>query len=183
MRLAHVALLRGVNVGGAHKLPMSALKTIFERAGAAHVETLIQSGNVVFEAREDDAPSIGAEAGAAIFRDFGFEAPIVLRTASQWRALVAGNPFLAQGEDPRLLHAICLTGMPSAARIVLLDPVRSPPDRFEARGEDIYLHLPNGVARTKLTNAWFDSTLGVVSTMRNWPTVLKVATALDERRR
>ena len=46
----HVALLRGVNVGGANKLPMSDLKAIFEDAGCVHAATIIQSGNVVFEA-------------------------------------------------------------------------------------------------------------------------------------
>ena len=156
LRLAHVALLRGINVGGAHKLPMAALKAIFEAAGAARVETLIQSGNVVFEAPEDAAAAIGAEVGAAISRDFGFRAPLVVRTASQWRALIAGNPFLARGEDPKLLHALCLSAAPSAGRLAKLDPARSPPDSFAARGETIYLHLPNGVARTKLTNAWFE---------------------------
>ena len=45
---------------------------------------------------------------------------------------------------------------------------------FEVRGRDIYLRLPSGVARTKLTNAWFDSKLRVTSTLRNWRTVLKL---------
>jgi uncharacterized protein (DUF1697 family) len=181
MSLAYVALLRGVNVGGKRTLPMAALKAIFERAGAARVETLIQSGNVVFEACEAPAPNIVAGAAKAISREFGFEAPIALRSASKWRALIAKNPFLAEGGDPKLLHAICLVAPPSPARIAKLDPARSPPDRFQARGEDIYLYLPNGVARTKLTNAWFDSTLCVASTMRNWPTILKLAAVLELR--
>jgi uncharacterized protein (DUF1697 family) len=181
MRLAYVALLRGVNVGGKHKLPMAALKAIFERAGAARVETLIQSGNVIFEAGED-AQDIVAEAGAAVSQNFGFRPPIVLRSAPQWRALIAENPFPAQGDDFKLLHAMCLTARPSAARLAKLDLMRSSPDAFEVRGETIFLRVANGVACTKLTNAWFDSTLGVVSTMRNWPTVLKLAAALERRR-
>jgi uncharacterized protein (DUF1697 family) len=182
MSLAYVALLRGVNVGGAHQLPMAALQLIFERAGAVRVETIIQSGNVVFEASEEAAPSIVAEAGGAISRKFGFAPAVALRSSPQWRALIAGNPFLTQGFDPKFLHAICLTALPGAARLRKLDPARSPPDAFELRGENVYLHLPNGVARSKLTNAWFDSTLGVVSTMRNWPTVLKLAAVLEQRR-
>ena len=42
------------------------------------------------------------------------------------------------------------------------------------RGRDIYLHLPNGVAKSKLTNAWFDSKLATTSTVRNWRTVIKL---------
>ena len=49
---AYVALLRGVNVGGAHGLPMTALRGLFVKAGGLGVETLIQSGNVIFESRE-----------------------------------------------------------------------------------------------------------------------------------
>ena len=55
-----------------------------------------------------------------------------------------------------------------------LDAHRSPPDRFMVRGREIYLHCPNGLGRTKLTNQYFDSRLSTVSTVRNWRTVLKL---------
>jgi len=55
-----------------------------------------------------------------------------------------------------------------------LDPKRSPPDELVVRGRDIYLRLPNGVARSKLTNAYFDATLRTTSTLRNWRTVLQL---------
>ena len=63
---------------------------------------------------------------------------------------------------------------PSAARRRALDPDRSPGDRFEIRGTEIYLWCPNGMARTKLTNAFFDRGLDTVSTARNWRTVHKL---------
>ena len=68
-----------------------------------------------------------------------------------------------------------MPGKPSAAQVHSLDPDRSPPDRFEVRGRDVYVDCPNGVARSKLTNAWFDSKLSTISTGRNWATVLKLA--------
>jgi len=176
---AYVALLRGVNVGGARGLPMPALQALFEGAGALGVKTLIQSGNVLFETSEDRSADIVAAVGAAISRDFGFEAPIVLRNARQWRAMIDGNPYLRRGVDPKTLHAGCLSAQPDPARAVRLDPDRSPPDEFEVRGDTIYLNLPNGVARSRLTNAWFDSTLGVVCTMRNWATVTRLAQILE----
>jgi len=63
----------------------------------------------------------------------------------------------------------------SARAIAGLDPARSAPDIFHARGQEIYLHLPNGMARTKLTNAYFDSKLSTICTARNWTTVLKLS--------
>ena len=82
-------------------------------------------------------------------------------------AILGGNPFLARGEDPAKLHIAFLSAPPDAARLAKLDPQRSPPDEFFAAERCVYLFLPNGVARSKLTNAWLDATLGVTSTLRN----------------
>src|SRR5271165_2943507 len=181
MTLAYVALLRGVNVGRARRLPMEALRALFAEAGAKSVESLIQSGNVVFAATEASAPQILADVGACISREFGFAAPMLLRDATAWKTLIDGNPFLRDGADPDTLHALCLSETPSPAALARLDLSRSPGDEFEVRGRDIYLRLPSGVARTKLTNAWFDSKLRVTSTLRNWRTVMKLGELVAAR--
>jgi uncharacterized protein (DUF1697 family) len=67
-----------------------------------------------------------------------------------------------------------LSETPALDRVANLDPGRSPPDRFTVAGRAIYVHAPNGVARTKLTNDYFDRALGVTSTARNWRTVGKL---------
>jgi uncharacterized protein (DUF1697 family) len=171
----HAALLRGVNVGGKNKLPMRELATIFEAAGARGVSTFIQSGNVVFRAAVGEAASIARDVEAAIGARFGFAAPIVLRTGAELAAVVADNPFLARGELEKALHVGFLADDPPASARAALDPVRSPGDAFEVRGREVFLFLPNGVARTKLTNAYFDAKLGTVTTVRNWATVVELA--------
>ena len=176
---AYVALLRGVNVGGARGLPMVALRALSERAGAVAVETLIQSGNVVFESEEGSGEGVAAAVGAAISREFGFDATIVLSRAEQWRALIEGNRYLQRGVDPKTLHAACLSAPPDPTRAARLVHHGSAPDEFELRGQTVYLNLPNGVARSKLTNSWFDATLGVVCTMRNWTTITRLVRLLD----
>ncbi len=55
-----------------------------------------------------------------------------------------------------------------------LDSEGSPADSFRVRAWEIYLHLPNGVARSKLTNAWFDAQLATTTTIRSWRTVRKI---------
>jgi uncharacterized protein (DUF1697 family) len=94
-----------------------------------------------------------------------------LRTEQQLREVVSNNPF-PDAED--MLHVMFLADHPSPAKISALDPNRSAPDAFILRGGDVYLHLPNGIRDTKLTNAWFDSKLSTVSTGRNWRTVTKL---------
>ena len=169
MESTHVALLRGLNVGGKNRLPMHELAALFEAAGCGAVRTYIQSGNVVFQAPAALARTLPARVSAAILKAHGHRVPVVLRTAEELRAVGRGNPF---PDSPEILHVAFLAGWPSAAAVAALDPGRSPPDELEVRGRELYLRLPNGVARTKLTNAYLDRTLGTTSTLRNWRTVL-----------
>lgn len=170
----YVAMLRGINVGGRNKLPMKELAAIFQDAGCGRVRTYIQSGNVVFDAPEALLRRIPERIPASIMARYGYRTPLILRTASEFEGAVNANPFLRAGVSPKFLHAAFLAALPAAARVETLDPSRSAPDEFVVSGREIYLHCPNGLARTKLTNSWFDSKLETVSTIRNWNTVLQL---------
>src|SRR5262249_11233783 len=150
--MKHVALLRGINVGGKNMLPMADLAKMFAAAGCADVKTYIQSGNVVFGADATTVKGLADRIAAAIARKFDLRVPVVLRSARERAAVIAGNPFLKRGVDEKALHVAFLAASPAAAAAAGLDPQRSPGDAFELRGRDIYLWLPNGVARTRLTN-------------------------------
>jgi uncharacterized protein (DUF1697 family) len=172
--VSYVALLRGINVGGKNSVPMAELSALFTEAGCAGVRTYIQSGNVVFQAGAALAAGLPAAMAKRIEARFGVRAPVVLRSADELAAALARNPFLAEGADPQALHVMFLAGEPGAASLAKLDPQRSPGDRFVVLGRDVYLHLPNGMARTKLTNDYFDRALATVSTVRNWRTATKL---------
>ena len=171
MPYACLALLRGINVGGKNKLRMKDLAEMFLKAGCTDVRTFIQSGNVLFNAPAKVAKQIAQTIPEQIEKRFGHRPPFVIRTAEQLAVVAASNPFLQPGAGERMLHVMFLADAPDPARVKDLDPARSSPDAFVVRGADIYLCLPNGVARTKLTNAYFDSKLATVSTIRNWRTV------------
>ncbi len=170
----HIALLRGVNVGGRHKLPMRELVAILEEAGCRDVRTYIQSGNAVFTAPATVVPGLAELVAQRIEQRFGFGSPVLLRTRDELGAVASGNPFLVSDGDTEGLHVLFLAARPSKAAVVRLAPDRSPGDAFVVRGREIFLRCPNGVGRTKLTNEYFDSVLGTVSTGRNWRTVLKL---------
>jgi uncharacterized protein (DUF1697 family) len=174
-RSAYVALLRGINVGGKNKLPMADLSAMFTAVGCSAVQTYIQSGNVVFEAPAAVAGGAAALVAQAIADRFGYRIPVVLRTAAELAAVALENPLLAKGADPSVLHVVFLAGAPAASRVAALDPNRSPPDELLVRGREIYLACPNGIARTRITNAYLDATLATTSTLRNWRTVLELA--------
>ncbi len=163
-----IALLRGINVGGNRKLPMADLAKIFTDAGAADVKTYIQSGNVVFTA----GTPVAAKVRQGIQKKFGFDVELVVRNTAELAAVAKANPFLKSGTDHKFLYVAFLSAKPAAGKAAGLDPNRSPGDYFELKGSEIYLHFPRGSGRSKLTNQYFDSKLGVTSTWRNWNTVL-----------
>lgn len=175
MASSWVALFRGVNVGGNNKLPMKELVALFEEAGCTGVCSYIQSGNVVFQAPARVATSVAQTLPAHIEKQFGFRPPIVLRSADALAEAIRSNPFLERGIDPSFLHVAFLAEKPKPAAVAALDPSRSPGDELIVRGSDVFLHLPNGMGRTRITNAYLDSALKTISTARNWRTVLKLA--------
>ena len=147
---------------------------MFVEAGCQDVRTYIQSGNVLFRTGPTAAEDIPSRISASILDRFGYRVPVVTRTAQELEEIVQRNPFLQAGAETDKLHVAFLAEQPDDAQVDALDPNRSPGDEFTVLGREIYLHCPNGLARTKLTNSYFDSKLSTISTMRNWKTVLKI---------
>jgi len=173
-----VALLRGINVGGGNKLAMAGLRGLMADLGFEHVETYIQSGNVVFSG---DATDAGEQIRTAIKETFGLAVSVVTRTAPDLHQLVATNPYDVNEIEGRLLHVVFLADTPAPAAVACLDPDRSPPDEFHVIGREVYAHFPNGSGRSKLTIAYFERTLETTATMRNWNTVMKLVRMLAAR--
>ena len=169
-----IAMLRGINVGGKNRLPMTDLAAMFEDAGCAKVQTYIQSGNVLFRSDPALAESMPDLVSSAVFSRFGFHVPITTRTTQELEVIVRSNPFLEAGADPDKLHVVFLAVRPDKASFKSLDPERSPGDEFATAGRHVYLHCPNSLARTRLTNSYFDSRLSTTSTTRNWRTTVKL---------
>jgi uncharacterized protein (DUF1697 family) len=168
----HVALLRGINVGGKHRVPMATLRELFEAAGASEVETYIQSGNVVYTASAKLARTLPEQVRAAISETFEFDVPIVARNAAQLHEVAKAHPFVDRVTDEKLLMVAFLDRTPSAAKLAGLDvKSRSPGDFLEVRGQHVYLAFPNGSGRSKLDANWLDRSLDAVGTWRNWRTV------------
>jgi uncharacterized protein (DUF1697 family) len=168
------ALLRGINVGGKNMVPMAELKPALESLGLEDVVTYIQSGNVVFTSSKRSARAVAADVERQIGKVFGIDVAVLLRTPPQLKKIAAANPFMTKGADRSKLHVVFLDRAPAKAKIAKLDADRSPPDEFAVDGREIYLLLPNGAGRSKLTIDWFERGLGVRATARNWKTLEKL---------
>ena len=127
-KATHVALLRGINVGGNHRLPMKHLTAMFTKAECVDVETYIQTGNVVFRAPATVAKRLPGTITTAIEQQFGFSVPVVIRSQEELAATVARNPFLKRGIDTAALRVAFLANVPDPASVAVLDTTRSPGD-------------------------------------------------------
>ncbi|MGH3135797.1 MAG: DUF1697 domain-containing protein [Gaiellaceae bacterium] len=168
-----VALLRGINVGGKRKIPMAELRSLFSSLGFEDIVTYIQSGNVVFRSTEDDADEISARVEREIVRAFEMDPAVLLRTPAELEEIAERNPYRAR-TDLSKLHVVFLDRIPAASAAADLDPGRSPGDEFTLQGREIYLHLPHGSGRSKLTIDYFERRLRARATARNWKTLLEL---------
>ena len=169
----YAALLRGINLGARNKVSMADLKAVLTSRGFEEVVTYVQSGNVVLRSPPGEADDIAGAIEHAIADTFGFSVTVVLRTPGELQEIADGNPF-ADESDPTKLLVVFLARAPAASATARLDPDRSPPDRFSVRGREIYLHVPNGFGRSKLTLDYFERRLSVNGTVRNWRTLTKL---------
>lgn len=181
-----VALLRGVNVGGARKLPMAELRESLTTLGLTDVRTYVQSGNVVFGARGDDAPDAAAHWARAleerIASEWDLSVPAIVLGAEELRRIVAANPFAtAPGTDTAVLHATFFARSIDADRFAGLTLPAAEGEEAALGERVVYLRLRHGYGRTKLGNAYFEKALGAPATTRNWRTVLTVNGMVAER--
>lgn len=170
-----IALLRGINVGGANKLPMAGLRALCADLGWTDVGTYIQSGNVVARAAGSRA-KVEDELETGIAGRFGMKIPVIVRTLSEWQAYIESNPFPAEIEREARWVALHLSKMPpEAGAVIALREKAAHGERVEQVGDAFWVYYPAGMGRSKLTPALFDRLSGSPVTARNWRTVLRLA--------
>jgi len=197
--MSRIALLRAVNVGGT-KLAMADLRALLEGLGLTNVRTYLQSGNVVFDGREDESTqAIATAIEVRIERDLGPRVGVLVLPGESMADVAATMPFLsgagatAAAPDQGILHATFLFGSggdsdfgqaSEAAYSAVYEAAFRKLELPAIEGEEaafvgvpplaepvVYLKLPHGYGRTKLNNAYFERKLGVAATTRNWRTI------------
>lgn len=170
-----VALLRGVNVGGATRVPMAELRQVVAAAGFGHVRTYVNSGNVVLTS--DRPPAEVADVLRAACADaFPVQPDVVVRTRDELHAVLAANPFLDRDDDPTHHHVVLL---PDDAPAHRPDVLVEPPEDLAVAGREVYLLLPGGMGRSRLA-ARLTAGARPVGTSRNWRTLTTLARLTDE---
>ena len=173
----YIALLRGVNLGGHKMVAMADLRALIAKMGFTDVQTLLQSGNVVFSGPSKAPSVLESQIEKELEKRLELDVDIHIRTPQEWRAVIEGNPFPAEAKkDPSHLLLTCYRSPLEASRVKAAQQAITGPERLHASGRHLYMTYPNGIGRSK-AGVVVGKTLGA-GTARNWNTVLKLAAML-----
>lgn len=172
----HLALLRGINVGGHKQISMADLRDLLTQLGLADVRSLLQSGNLVFGATGRTSAQLERLLETEAEKRLALQTDFFVRTAKEWEGVVAHNPFRKEAtRDPGHLLVMFLKDAPSVTAVKALQAAVTGREVLRAGGKHLYIVYPDGIGRSRLTNAVIDKRLGTRGTGRNWNTVLKLA--------
>jgi uncharacterized protein (DUF1697 family) len=180
---SHIALLRGINVGGRNKVAMADLRELATTLGLSDVTTVLQSGNLVFSAAEKTSAAIEKLLEQETAKRLGVAADYIVRSAAELAKVVAANPFPQQAkDDPSHLVVMFLKSAATAKDVQAVEAAIKGRETVSGAGKHLYFFYPDGIGDSKLTGALSESKLGGRGTARNWNTVLKLLALARERK-
>lgn len=173
----YAAFLRGINVGGKHKVPMQTLCSILEELGYGRVKTLLNSGNVIFEVDSKEEQAVEDELGPILEEQFGFPIPILARKMNTLKDVVVEDPFADIAKHPELQLYVTFV------RSNLQDNSgwRSPDGSFQvisAKDRMIFSSLDLSKSRTVDAMKLLEKKYSKDITTRNWNTIVKLVQAM-----
>jgi uncharacterized protein (DUF1697 family) len=176
----HIALLRGINVGGHNKVAMADLREVMAALGHTGVVTYIQSGNVVFSTGETDTAALASALEKAIADALGVDAAVVVLSRQELAQAAIDNPYAGE-VNPKLVHAVFFAqtppGLPDAiAAAEARDAERGGHGSAQVVGRTLFVHTPGGFGRSELALHLLGrkASPAAAGTARNWATVSKL---------
>jgi uncharacterized protein (DUF1697 family) len=195
---SHVALLRGINVGGRNKVPMADLREVVTSLGHTGVSTYIQSGNVLFSTADTDNAKLAAALESAIEDRFGIWSSVVVLSRDELARVLAANPYPDE-PNPRMVHVVFLNAEPPADLLMRIAATESAVAAKGSRdtvqlagpsaGPALFLHTPDGFGTSELAQNVLKilappkkSRPGLAATARNWATATKLLSLSEENK-
>jgi uncharacterized protein (DUF1697 family) len=165
----YISMLRGINVGGHNRISMDALKKLYASLGLKDVVTYMQSGNAIFRSSIGDEGVLAKQITDRIKSDLKLDVPVVIRKSEHLHKIIKGNPFADQ--DLSKVHVAFMSETVKNPPVHELEKTAGKDEKFQVSGSEVYMYLPHGVSKTKLSNSHIEKKLKVSATMRNWNTV------------
>lgn len=177
----YVALLGSVNVGR-NRVTMAELRRAFEGEGLTNVETVVASGNVLFEHDARPTDGLGEKLGALMLDHFGFTSTALVRSRDELAAALASNVFASDGA-PNLVHTMFLTAQPTAAQFdaMVLRYSGRGSERIALGDRALHIDYVAGAGQSPLTAAFIERQLQCKGTARNIRSITRIIAKLDEQ--
>ena len=169
----YIALLRGINVGKAKRVPMADLRALMEALGFAGVRTLLNSGNAVFDARGGTAASHAKRLKAAILEKTGVDCEVIVKTAADLAAAIAEHPLRRHADDDARMLVLFTQDASTLAELKALESGDWAPEAFAVGAHAAWLWCADGIIESRLSKA-VGKLLKTSGTARNWATVVKL---------
>jgi uncharacterized protein (DUF1697 family) len=170
-----IAFLRAINVGG-HTVKMDHLRQLFKALGYSGVETLIASGNVVFEAMAENTRILEKTIENRLREALGFEVATFIRTDAEIADIANYTPFQQSDLDAAVAFNIAFLADPlgeeSKQKLMAL---RTEIDAFHVHQREIYWLCRKKQSESTFSNAVLEKALGLRSTLRGANTVKRIA--------
>ena len=171
----YVAFLRAINVGG-HIVKMDRLQRLFEDNGCVEVQTVIASGNVIFQSPSRSETALAAKIARGLEDGLGYPVATFLRTPAELAAAARRKPF--EGDAPNLYVGF-LASAPPAAAVRALRACATAVDDFRVVGRQVYWLCRTSFGQSEFTGARLEKVLGAATTVRNITTVRRIADKLS----
>jgi len=171
----YIAFLRGINVGGHHKVPMLELRKEMEKLKFENVVTLLNSGNIIFDAIADDAENLESKLSEHLEKSFGFPIPVILRSAEMINGFVSVNPFesVLVTKDIRLYVSFLRRDMESDLALPWLSDDKSY-NIICKMDQTIFSILDLSLSQTPKAMGVLEKYYGKDITTRNWNTIKRI---------
>jgi uncharacterized protein (DUF1697 family) len=169
----YIALLRGINVGKAKRVAMADLRALMAGLGYTGVRTLLNSGNVVFDATGGTAATHAKRLRAAILGHTGVDCEVVVKTAADLDAAIAEHPLRHHADDDARMLVMFTQDASDLALLKVLEDGDWAPEAFAVGRHAAWLWCANGVTESRISKA-ATRTLHERCTARNWATVEKL---------
>jgi len=166
----HIVLLRGINLGPRNRVPMARLREALTGAGFDHVESYLQSGNIVLSSRKSPE-KVAVDVSRLIKRAFGLDIAVLVRSEEEVAAVLRRDPLAKGGADPRRHLVTFLSAELPPEAVEKMRAAAGPREELAVHGREAYSYHPDGVGRSPLFERLSASSLGVVASTRNWATV------------
>jgi len=174
--MIQVALLRAINVAGHQPVAMADLRDVLSELGFAQPRSLLQSGNLIFDAGRKTGPTLEQLIEQKLAAQHGLRTDVLIRSAAELASIVARNPFRDEAaRDPARLVVVFLKTKPPAGAFAELKAAVTGSEIVHGDGQQAYIVYSNGIGRSRLTAALIERKLATRGTARNWNTVMKLA--------